>query len=215
VPETAHTWHPEVIGRATERALAALVGASAITDFYLAGGTALALHLGHRLSEDLDFFSEVDFDERRLLVRLQVLPAFTMLSEAPATLHVLIAETKVSFLGYPYPLLFPLLQFKGTQVADWRDIACMKISAIASRGTRRDFIDLYSVARQLGLDHLLQLFQKRYAAVNYSQLHIFKSLVYFEEAEKDPLPNLLADIAWPAVRQYFQAEVPRLAARQL
>jgi Nucleotidyl transferase AbiEii toxin, Type IV TA system len=213
VAETAHTWHPEAIGGATEQALAALVAASATKQFYLAGGTGLALHLGHRLSEDLDFFCEHDFDERRFLARVQPLTGFTLLSQAEATLHVLIAGAKVSFLGYDYPLLFPLLPFRGALVADWRDIACMKITAIASRGTRRDFIDLYAVATQIGLKPLLEMFQRKYLVVNYSQMHILKSLLYFEDAEKDPLPNLLTSIAWSDVRNFFEEQVPRLASQ--
>ena len=211
--EGERRWHQEVISPATERALESIVRAAVLGDFYLAGGTGLAVQLGHRTSEDLDFFNDEPFNGEKVLSRIQSLPGFLLLSRAEATLHVVIAETKVSFLGYYYPLLFPLLPFRNVLVADPRDIACMKISAIAGRGTRRDFIDLYVAASQFGLEHLLELFQKKFAAAHYSMTHIFKSLLYFEDAEKDPMPNLLTDISWSNVRAFFEAQVAPLSSK--
>lgn len=73
-----------------------------------------------------------------------------------------------ALLGYAYPVLFPTGGFEGVTAADPRDIACMKITAIASRGTKRDFVDLYQCARQFGLQELLGLFTRKYAETRYS-----------------------------------------------
>ena len=91
-----------------------------------------------------------------------------------------------------------------------QDVACMKISAIASRGTRRDFVDLFMASQQHGLATLLELFKATFAQVNYSIIHILKSLTYFDDAEQDPLPDMLVPFAWEETKQFFESEVPRL-----
>ena len=118
----------------------------------------------------------------------------------------MISGTKVSFLAYEYPVLFPQSSFLGVAVADPRDIACMKISPITSRGARRDLIDLYAAAQLHALPELLRLFHQKYARVNYSQVHVLKSLTYFEDADKEPMPEMLAPITWAEVRSFFLRE---------
>ena len=203
-------WHRKVIPATTETTLVALRDAHLLDHFYLAGGTALALQLGHRLSLDLDFFAEDHFDQEALLQRVQALASFGLVAKAPYTLHATVQETKVSFLGYAYPVLFPVNRFLEVAVADPRDIACMKVSAIASRGTKRDFVDLYVCAAQYGLKEILRLFDRKYAQANYSKLHILKSLTFFADAEKDPMPHMLVALDWDAVKQFFLREAPRL-----
>lgn len=203
-------WHREVMTAATEATLRALQGASLLDHFYLAGGTGLALQFGHRLSQDLDFFSAELFDEELLLQRLQSLRGWALILRALHTLHATIEESRVTFLGYSYAALFPLLRFDEVGVADARDIACMKLSAIASRGTKRDFVDVYVAAQDFGLPAMLQWFERKYAQANYNRLHVLKSLTFFDDAEKDPMPHMLLPIDWPEVVRFFLREVPRL-----
>jgi hypothetical protein len=208
-PEPA-TWHREVIPASTESTLHALGEARVLEGFYLAGGTGLALRLGHRLSLDLDFFSPVHFNENVFLQRFHGVRGFALASKAPFTLHGAVETTKVSFFGYEYPLLFPLRSFLGVPIADPRDIACMKLSAIAARGTKRDFIDLYLAAHPYGLDDILRMFAKKFAHINYSTVHLLKSLTFFGDAEKDPMPHMLISIEWEEVKQFFLLQAPRL-----
>jgi hypothetical protein len=203
-------WHPEVISQDIVRTLRDLQHRSLVEGFYLAGGTGLALQLGHRRSVDLDFFSETLFNEELLIQKLADTESLSVLSKANSTLHAGVGKVKVSFLGYPYPVLFPFLFFLGIPLVDRRDIACMKISAISSRGTRRDFIDLYVVSKEHGLASLLDLFKKKYSRANYSGIHVLKSLTFFEEAERDPAPDLLVDISWDDVKDFFITQVPAL-----
>ena len=116
----------------------------------------------------------------------------------------------MSFLGYAYPVLFHLAQFLGVAVADPRDIACMKLSAIASRGMKRDFVDLYACARKFGLGDLFQFFEQKYAQTNYNRLYVLKSLTFFDDAQKDPMPQMLIPTDWGQVKQYFVREASRL-----
>jgi len=208
--EKQHVWHPEVVDTRVEHTLAELQRIPILSRFYLAGGTGLALHLGHRRSVDLDFFLRENFDEEAVLQRVQQLDGFALVSKAPGTIYAKIHATKVSFIAYVYPVLFPLTRFLGANVADPRDIGCMKISAIASRGTKRDFIDLYVATQDHGLEQLLGWFAKKYAKTDYSTVHVLKSLTFFEEAEQDPMPNMLVSLSWEQVKQFFRREAARL-----
>jgi hypothetical protein len=206
-----HVWHREVISPQVERSLHDLQTTGVLDRCYLAGGTGLALRLGHRRSNDLDFFSRDPVEPESLIRRMRTLTGFALVSQAPDTLHVTIQDIKVSFLAYPYPVLFPFATFLGANVADPRDIACMKLSAIASRGTKRDFIDLYLMAKQCSLAHLLEGFKQKYAEVNYSLTHLLKSLTWFEDADKEPMPDMLAPLSWEDVKMFLRGEAPRLS----
>jgi len=202
-------WHADTLAEAAACALHDLEQAGVLGDFYLAGGTGLALHLGHRRSRDLDFFSTPAFQEDALVAEMQHLRGFALTAKAPHTLHAVLQSARVSFLSYPYPVLFPFADFSGVRVADPRDIACMKISAIASRGTRRDFVDLHSVSKLYGLAELLELFRHKFAQASYSLVHVLKSLTYFDDADEDPLPDMLVPLDWDEVKRFFVSEALR------
>lgn len=178
--------------------------------FYLAGGTGAALQLGHRRSDDLDFFSRAEFEVAPLIGLLEARGRFTLSSTARCTVHGLFEGVKVSFLGYPYPLLFPLVQ-AACPLADLRDIAAMKLSAIAARGSRKDFIDLFVIAREVApLPALLQVFEQKFAGTGYNLYHLLKSLTYFADADAEPMPFMLRPISWPEVKKFFEARVREL-----
>jgi hypothetical protein len=205
-------WYPKTINAPTAETLRALRDRSLLGSFYLAGGTGLALRIGHRLSVDLDFFVGELFDEELLIQRVEAMPGFALVERGPHTIHATIQGIKVSYLGYPYPVLFPFESFLNVPVADPRDIACMKITAIASRGTKRDFIDLYVASQQFGLEHLLGCFARKYARTGYNRMHILKSFTFFEDAEKDPMPHMLVAVDWEDVKRFFEQHASKLAA---
>ena len=129
---------------------------------------------------------------------------------APGKVHLQLHGVKVSFFHYPYPPLFPLHTFGHLSVADARDIACMKLEAIANRGSRRDFVDMYLAATAYGLGQIVDWFGRKYASVSYSRTHLFKALTYFVDAEQEPMPDMLIPLDWTVVREYFLVHVPRL-----
>jgi len=184
-------WHPEVLPEDGRETLAALGTQPVVKRFYLAGGTALALQWGHRRSVDLDFFTEGVVNEDHLLQSLQNLQNIQVVSKSTETLHLHIGKTKVSFIGYHYPILFPFLSFDGISIADPRDISAMKLSALASRGAKRDFVDIYVLSRHYGLKELIDFFHQKFAKITFSRIHLLKSLTYFADAEKDPMPHML------------------------
>ncbi len=209
------TWHKEILPTASDQVLDDLNRTLTLSQFFLAGGTGLALMLGHRLSRDFDFFSPDLFNEEVLIQKMQGLSDLTIAAKSEHTLHLNLKEIKVSFLGYNYPLLFQTKKYQsetGTtiEVADERDIACMKISAISSRGTKRDFVDLYMVAQLYKLSELFMLFKQKFSLTPYNNVYILKSLTYFVDAELEPMPNMLVSLSWDTVKRFFVSEVPKL-----
>jgi len=201
----------EILSRKAENNLARLRKAELLADFYLAGGTGLALQLNHRVSLDLDFFTKKDIDTKLLIQKIKNLGKFSVEKESENTLIGTFEGTRMTFLKYDYPLLFPLKKLERIKVADGRDIGCMKISAISSRGTKKDFIDLYFLCQKaISLRELLELFKKKYKSVDYNMMHILKSLVYFGDAEKDPLPKMISPISWKEVKNFFKAEIKKI-----
>jgi predicted nucleotidyltransferase component of viral defense system len=198
--------HEEALAIPTRKLFGKLSGCSWLSDFYLAGGTALALQFGHRTSVDLDFFAEKAFDEARIVEWLGKVGKVEILKKENASVIGILDDVKFSFLGYPYPLLKAPILFRGIRIASVEDIACMKLDALASRGTKRDFIDLYCIAKRLPLGGLMALFQEKYASVHYNLVHIKKSLVYFSDAEEEPLPDMRNPIRWKDVKEFFSKE---------
>jgi len=197
----------EVISEQTQSNLEILRKAGVLKGFYLAGGTGLALQLRHRISLDLDFFSKKKINPKTLIQKISTLGRFSVEKEEKDTLIGIFNKTNVSFFTYNYPLLFPLIKIKKISVADIRDIGCMKISAISSRGSKKDFVDVFFICQSVSLKTLLALFEKKYKGVNYNMVHILKSLVYFDDARKDPMPQMIKKISWPDIEEFFIKEV--------
>ncbi len=109
-------WHQEILPSDSHKVLRELIRALPLSEFYLAGGTGLALLYGHRLSRDFDFFSDRLFDEDSLIQRMQGLRDLTIVAKSEHTIHITLKDLKVSFLGYSYPLLYPTKQYQPEEV---------------------------------------------------------------------------------------------------
>jgi len=181
-------------------------GSKLAREFYLAGGTGLALLLGHRESIDLDWFASEEFSNQKIKEQLSQLGEFTLSAEEEGTVHGVLDGVRVSFLHYPYFPLFPPAEFEGVQIADERDIAAMKIDAISSRGSKKDFIDLYFLLKKYPLAELLDFFERKYSHIKFNKLHLLKSISYFNDAEEDPMPIMLMPAEWKEMKkELFQS----------
>lgn len=203
-------WYQETMQSGIEETMSTLQKSAVLKSFYLAGGTALALQIGHRKSFDLDFFSQ-DFDENVVEEKVKTINGFKLVKKEIQTLHISIGKSKVSFLGYPYPLVFPYRFFNTVAIADVRDIAAMKMTAIANRGTKRDFFDLFTVAQLFSISDLFEVFKSKFSKVNYSKNHVLRSLTYFNDAEDDVELKMLNNTSWQEVKAFFIKEVPKLS----
>ena len=192
----------------------ALLGRSGILqEAYLAGGTAAALQLGHRISVDFDFFTTEEFIPKEISVALSKLGSFDEEQESKGTLLGKFEDVNFSFFVYKYPLIFPAQKYLSVSIADIRDIASMKIDAIASRGAKRDFIDLYFICKSgYQLTDILDFYDKKYGRLSSNRIHIQKSLVFFNDAEPDEMPRMLKEVKWGKVKEFFEEEIKKIVS---
>jgi hypothetical protein len=188
-----------------------LVSSVIASEFYLAGGTALAIQLGHRESVDLDFFSKENFSNSEIKKKLSEIGDFFLSGEEEGTINGVLDGVKLSFLRYDYGQLYPFLEFEGLKLADERDIAAMKIDAISSRGSKKDFVDLYFLMEKYNLTDLIEFFEKKFKNIKYNKLHILKSITFFDDAENEPVPVMLKKIGWEDVKNRISEESRKLA----
>jgi predicted nucleotidyltransferase component of viral defense system len=201
--------HTEALTPNTKRVLESLGGATLTQNVYLAGGTALALYYGHRFSVDLDWFGQ-DFkftDEFRR--KLSSVGKLEIISQSEDTFHGQLDGIEVSFFRYPYKLLFPKTKYnRDIYLAAEKDIASMKLDAIASRGSKKDFIDMYFLLHNFSLGTLIDLMPKKFG-IKYNVPHLLKALTYFEDVEKSPMPKMIERISWEEVKKFLVSEVKR------
>lgn len=184
------------------------------TDFYLAGGTALAFQLGHRISVDLDFMSpSFEAPEDLLSILNDCRLEFTTTLISTGTLYLDVAGVQASFFAYRYPLLAPLIH-PGDDLlpmAHPDDIVAMKLAAISSRGSRKDFIDLWFLVREgYAMDLCLELYRQKYESRDIG--HVIRSLSYFEDADLEPQPRMLINVSWEEIRRDLMSWIDQLLA---
>lgn len=202
--------HKECFTEDGWRVLKALKGLLAKYDAILAGGTALALRIGHRVSRDLDFFTGKDFRVEAFIsgIRKTGLP-FSVISEGEGSLVVEIAGIKFSLFRYEYPFMEKPLLFEDIRIAGILDIASMKVIAMSQRGTKRDFVDLFFVLHKLPFHLVAGHMVKRFGRERINPIHVGKSFVYFTDAETDPEPDYIKGrgVAWEKIKGFFKAHV--------
>jgi hypothetical protein len=204
--------HLEVLDPSARAALERHARAADGEGFYLAGGTGLALQLGHRRSVDFDWFRQDGFEALGLARRLVELGVpFVSGSTARGTLHGRVQDTRVSFLEFRYPLLDPTVDGgMGFRLAGPRDIGTMKLAAVAQRGARKDFYDLVALARAgFPLGALLAAYQERFRVEDPG--HVLTALTYFDDAERDTELILGAHADWASVKDAIRGWVREFA----
>lgn len=204
--------HPKVLTSDAWSAVRRLAAAGLLDSWTLAGGTGMALQFGHRHSEDLDFFRAQDLDPAQLIDQLARLGPVQVQARSAGTLHAKLDRLRLTFLKMQAPFLFPGVPYRGLVVADLRDIAVLKLIAIGGRGSRKDFVDLFFYLQSGGsLDAVFALLRERLPAVEYNEYDLLKSLVYFADAEGEPMPRMISDVSWAEVRAAIVDEVKRLS----
>ena len=173
--------------------------------FYLAGGTALSLQLGHRLSIDLDFFSPTeDIPSIRASLEESLSALGSDLADSSWGNLVYIAKNvRLGFYGYGYPMVSPMVVEDILRLASVEDIALMKMDALLSRANRKDFYDLYFISQGMPLRQVLAKAPQKYPSIRDFEVQVVKRLVYFESAEYDPESSLLKPVSWEVVKSYF------------
>ncbi len=212
--------HWEALTPPTREAFRLLSRWEDIQNFYLAGGTGLALHLGHRFSVDLDFFSPdsqaVDFAQRAALRSLLDDPTLAITSDTDSTFVAVWRSVGISFFRLDsYPLARPVFLVDGIRLASIEEIGAMKLAAIISRGTRKDMVDLYFILQHVSLDALFQVAAVKYARVRSFPVSALRALSYFDDAEALPMPQMIARIPWPKMKKFLEAQAIEAGRKQL
>jgi hypothetical protein len=182
-----------------------------VRSFYLAGGTGLALHLGHRFSIDLDFFgpdvSAVNVEQRDSLRNLFRNPTLRITYDSDGTFVVSWHEVGISFFRLSlYPLVQEPLVVEKIPVATVPEIGAMKLAAIIDRGTRKDLIDLYYILQITDIEELFKVAAQKYSAVHSFPISAIKGMAYFVDAEQLPMPRMIDKTPWSKMKKYLETQ---------
>lgn len=173
----------------------------------------MALQMGHRKSVDLDLFGDIDVDVLEINNALSQVGNITLIKDSK-NIHIYIVNgIKIDVVNYTYPWLNDSIEEDNIRMANCEDIAAMKLAAITGRGTKKDFIDLYFLLKQMTLPRMIKLYLNKYK--DGSLFLVLKSLVYFEDAEIDVMPYMLIQVEWEDIkrsvilahREYMNAEL--------
>ena len=175
-----------------------LVGRPALQCFALGGGTSLALRFGHRLSVDLDFFTDQEFAAQDLFEELGIKNG-TITGQARNSLSADVGGIKLDLLRHAYPWLEPFERFDDITLISLPDLAAMKLNAVANRGAKKDFYDIARLLDWVPLGEMIRFFERKYPHTD--PFTVIRSLAWFEEAELDPDPVTFAGIGWEDVKQ--------------
>jgi predicted nucleotidyltransferase component of viral defense system len=171
-----------------------------IREFYLAGGTCLALYLGHRQSYDFDFFIPADFNTSQIINILTGIGRYERDNEEKNTINGMLNSVRVSFFGYKYDMIEDFGSYRGIRLAGIRDIAAMKLEAIAGRGSKKDFVDMYFLLKQFSLKEIFSFHALKYGVGLNNQYHHLKSLVYFADADAEAMPLMTQPLEWGRIK---------------
>lgn len=186
---------------------------------YLAGGTALALQIGHRRSVDLDFFSQqdelLDDSRREIVSALRAVSHVEVREDTIGNLLLHVNGVSTGFFGYGYPVLGEVRLLTSLRLASIADIALMKLDAIITRGARKDFIDLFFALRSMSMDDLLALRPEKYPQFRHFEMMLLEGLTNHENSERDQMPDMLIPAEWDEIKERMLAEARRLGSRWL
>ena len=187
-----------------------------LADFRLAGGTALALQKGHRLSVDIDMFSHADFDTPKILRALEAYlypRRATEVRTFPFGFFCNIEEIKADFMFWGDPFVKPALVVDGIRMVDPLEILAMKLHAVTTRKTKKDFVDIALLLHDFNLQQGLDCYVEKYPYNDVSAA--LKQLVYFDAAEDTPDPEYLIPTVWQDVKEKIASAVKIFWKEQL
>jgi hypothetical protein len=169
--------------------------------FYLAGGTALALRMGHRKSVDIDLFSNFNFDVSQVMENLSADYPFKLFFSANNTIKGSIHEVQIDILAHRYPLISEPLNDEKIIMLSVEDIIAMKLNAISVSGQRvKDFIDIYYLLDDFSVAEMISFYKRKYS--QYNEVNVLKSLTWFEDVDITSWPVLLRtpELNWGTVK---------------
>jgi predicted nucleotidyltransferase component of viral defense system len=173
-----------------------------LKDFVLVGGTALSLQIGHRISIDIDLFGKCELENVPFGEILTAFGETTVIKKSKRILIYSVSRIKVDFVDYQYNLLYPPIIEDSIRIASEMDIAAMKLNAITGRGSKKDFIDLFFLLKKFTIEEMIGFYNEKYS--DGSEFLVRKSLNYFDDADKEPMPIMLVNLSWEEIKSTIQ-----------
>ncbi|PIY12005.1 MAG: hypothetical protein COZ18_03070 [Flexibacter sp. CG_4_10_14_3_um_filter_32_15] len=190
--------HTESIYPKTLKLLKEIMAESNLDFLSLVGGTSLALQIGHRISVDLDLFTSKYFDKDKVLKTLSKLGKIENIIDQGYFLQLEINQIKIDIVKYPYKFVDEPILIEKIRLLPIEKIAIMKLVAICNRGAKKDFVDIYFLLEKYSVSELVVLFENQFPQMNTLQL--FKSMVYFDDADLQPDPIMIKSINWQEIK---------------
>ncbi len=200
--------HKETVDKSTQELLIDLQQKPYLNGFYLAGGTALALYLGHRKSIDLELFTNIDFEAGQLLENLSADFSFNLFFSAKSTIKGSVNQVQLDILAHRYPLIKEPVAIENIFLLSIEDIIAMKLNAIAVSGQRvKDFIDIFFLLESYTVKQMVEFYKKKYSQFN--EVNILKSLCWFEDVDISGWPILLINptLKWETIKKTLENAV--------
>ncbi len=202
--------HLEVLGDKQKKVFSQL---KQFERFYLAGGTALALQIGHRVSVDFDLFSEKDIEKDLLRAVKKAFASETAIASVnnPDELTVFIDDAKVTFLKYPFPVLLDFTKYEGISFLSPKEIAVTKAYTIGRRGSYKDYVDMFFVVSEgyVSLDEIITLAEKKYGTEFHARLFL-EQLVYLDDIDDIEIMFLKKPVGKKEIQQFFTKEIKKI-----
>ena len=177
-----------------------------LNSFALGGGSNIALRLGHRISVDLDFFTNNEFDTVQLFHFItKQFSSAELLFEKNQTMLFSVDGIKVDFVLYPFPWLHSFDRIDGIKLISLPDIIPMKLQAVSTRNAKKDYWDIAALLRQFSLQEMLKIFKEKFPQIDTG--FIIHSLTDFEKADNELDPDTLTHITWQEIKSQLINEV--------
>jgi hypothetical protein len=200
--------HSEAVEASTLELIKSLQSKPYLNGFYLVGGTALALHMGHRRSVDIDLFSNFDFNPPELLEQMQKDYSYQLFYTSSNTIKGCIGDINVDILAHRYKLLREPEMVQAALLLSLPDIIAMKLNAISMSGQRsKDFIDIYYLLKSYTLEKMMDFYQEKYDQQN--KAFVLKSLIYFDDVDLSDWPALIENpkLKWADIKKRIEKVV--------
>jgi len=168
-------------------------------EFNLVGGTSLALQMGHRISIDIDLFGASEIDEDLILEVLKKYGKVQVIKKSKNILICSVNGIKVDFVNYQYRLLESPRIEENIRLVKKKDIAAMKVNAVAGRGSIKDFIDIYFLLNEFSIKEMIGFYLQKYP--DGSEFMVRKSLTYFDDADNEEAPIMFQTITWKEIKK--------------
>ncbi len=180
-----------------------------LQEFALVGGTALSLLYGHRMSVDLDLFSNKPFENLAVIEGLKnTFGSGFVMEEKPPRFGIFcyIDEVKIDIVRHPHPMIRPELLIDEIRMFSTEDIIAMKVQAILGRGKKKDFWDVAELLKHYSIKDFINLHKEKYATQNL-YITVPQAIIYFADADESEDPICLQNQSWGSVKEFISEKV--------